>query len=113
VTDLPRPTLLCVGIAVVDVVAHANGALVPGVKQFADRIVTTYGGPATTAAAAAARLGVTVELVAAVGDDERGVLRCAPRSDGTGSAPSCCSRAQEWGPRRRWSSSRPTASGPS
>jgi sulfofructose kinase len=85
VTDLPRPTLLCVGIAVVDVVAHANGALVPGVKQFADRIVTTYGGPATTAAAAAARLGVTVELVAAVGDDERGAaLRAALGRHGVG-----------------------------
>jgi len=84
-TDAPRPTLLCVGIAVVDVVAHANGALVPGVKQFADRIVTTYGGPATTAAAAAARLGVDVALVAAVGDDERGdALRTALGRHGVG-----------------------------
>jgi sulfofructose kinase len=66
------PRLLCVGIAVVDVVTHVSGPLVPGVKQFAERISTVYGGPATTAAAAAARLGADVGLVAAVGDDERG-----------------------------------------
>jgi sulfofructose kinase len=73
-----RPSLLCVGIAVVDVVAHARGALAPGVKQFAERIETTFGGPATTAAVAASRLGVDVELVAATGDDERGAqLRAA------------------------------------
>jgi sugar/nucleoside kinase (ribokinase family) len=64
----------------------ARGELVAGVKQFADRITTTYGGPATTAAAAAARLGVDVELVVALGDDERGA-RCArarERGVGTG-----------------------------
>jgi sulfofructose kinase len=68
-----RPRLLCVGIAVVDVVTHVPGALVPGVKQFAERITTLYGGPATTAAAAAARLGVDTWLVAVVGDDDRGL----------------------------------------
>lgn len=84
-TAASTPTLLCVGIAVVDVVAHARGELTAGVKQFADRIVTTYGGPATTAAAAAARLGVDVELVAAVGDDERGAaLRDALAQHGVG-----------------------------
>ncbi len=73
-----RPSLLCVGIAVVDIVAHARGPLTPGVKQFAKRLETTYGGPATTAAVAASRLGVDVELVAATGDDERGTqLRAA------------------------------------
>jgi sulfofructose kinase len=78
-----RPSLLCVGVAVVDVVAHARGDLVPGVKQFAERITTAFGGPATTAAAAAARLGVDVELAAAVGDDERGVqLRTALEARG-------------------------------
>lgn len=77
-TAVRRPSLLCVGIAVVDIVAHARGDLVPGVKQFADRITSAFGGPATTAAAAAARLGVDVQLVAAVGDDERGAqLRAA------------------------------------
>jgi len=80
-----RPTLLCVGIAVVDVVTHVPGALVAGVKQFADRITTAYGGPATTAAAAAARLGVDVELVAALGDDDRGyALRAALEVRGVG-----------------------------
>jgi sulfofructose kinase len=78
-----RPSVLCVGIAVVDVIAHARGDLVPGVKQFADRITSAFGGPATTAAAAAARLGVDVELVAAIGDDDRGVqLRAALEARG-------------------------------
>jgi len=78
-----RPVLLCVGIAVVDTVAHARGELVPGVKQFAAHIGTMFGGPATTAAVAAARLGVDVELVAAVGDDGRGrELRDELRSRG-------------------------------
>jgi len=83
--DTTRPTLLCVGIAVVDVVTHVPGPLVAGVKQFADRITTAYGGPATTAAAAAARLGVDVELVAALGDDDRGyALRAALEVRGVG-----------------------------
>ena len=61
------------------------GELVAGVKQFADRISTAYGGPATTAAAAAARLGVDVELVAALGDDDRGsALRAALEAHGVG-----------------------------
>lgn len=84
-TESRHPRLLCVGIAVVDVVAHARGELVAGVKQFADRIGTTYGGPATTAAVTAARLGIAVELVAAVGDDERGdALRAALHRHGVG-----------------------------
>ena len=82
-----RPALLCVGLAVVDVVTHVPGPLVAGVKQFADRIGTAYGGPATTAAAAAARLGVDVGLVAAVGDDERGdALRAALELQGVATA---------------------------
>jgi sulfofructose kinase len=83
--DTGHPSLLCVGLAVVDVVTHVPGALTPGVKQFADRITTAYGGPATTAAAAAARLGVGVELVAALGDDDRGyALRAALEVRGVG-----------------------------
>ncbi len=85
--DGGRPTLLCVGIAVVDVVTHVPGPLTSGVKQFADRITTAYGGPATTAAAAAARLGVDVELVAALGDDDRGyALRAALEVRGVGTS---------------------------
>jgi sulfofructose kinase len=85
-----RATVLCVGIAVVDVVAHARGELVPGVKQFAERMETTFGGPATTAAVAASRLGVDAELVAATGDDEHGAqLRKALSAHGvhTGGMP--------------------------
>jgi len=82
-----HPSLLCVGLAVVDVVTHVPGELVAGVKQFADRITTAYGGPATTAAAAAARLGVDVELVAALGDDDRGyALRAALEVRGVGTS---------------------------
>lgn len=85
--DAGRPTLLCVGLAVVDVVTHVPGELVAGVKQFAHRITTAYGGPATTAAAAAARLGVDVELVAALGDDDRGyALRAALEVRGVGTS---------------------------
>ncbi len=66
-----RPRLVCVGIAVVDVVAHIEAPLQAGVKQFASSLSTAFGGPATTAAAAAARLGVDAILVAPVGADER------------------------------------------
>ena len=80
-----RRVLLCVGLSVVDVVTHVPGELVAGVKQFAHRITTAYGGPATTAAAAASRLGVDVELVAALGDDDRGyALRAALEVRGVG-----------------------------
>ena len=73
-----RPRLVCVGLAVVDLVAHIDAPLRAGVKQFASSFTTVFGGPATTAAAAAARLGVDAVLVAPVGDDERAAaLRAA------------------------------------
>ena len=73
-----RPRLVCVGLAVVDLVAHIDAPLRAGVKQFASSLSTAFGGPATTAAAAAARLGVDAVLVAPVGDDERAAaLRAA------------------------------------
>jgi sulfofructose kinase len=76
-------TLLCVGLATVDLVAHVPGRLEPGVKQFATTLTTAHGGPATTAAVAAARLGARVALVAAVGDDGRGDgLRAAVEAAG-------------------------------
>jgi len=68
-----RPRLVCVGLAVVDLVAHLDATLTVGVKQFASSLTTTFGGPATTAAAAAARLDVDVDLVAPVGDDQHAV----------------------------------------
>jgi len=73
-----RPRLVCVGLAVVDLVAHIDAPLRAGVKQFASSFTTVFGGPATTAAAAAARLGVDAVLVAPVGDDEHAAdLRAA------------------------------------
>jgi len=66
-----RPTLLCVGLTVADLVADLPGPLEPGMKQFVPSLRTAFGGPATTAAAAAARLGAEVRLVAPVGDDAR------------------------------------------
>jgi sulfofructose kinase len=73
-----RPRLVCVGLAVVDLVAHIDAPLRAGMKQFATSFTTAFGGPATTAAAAAARLGVDTVLVAPVGDDERAAaLRAA------------------------------------
>ena len=72
------PRLLCVGTAVVDLVADLPGPLEVGAKQFAPALRTVVGGPATTAAAAAARLGAEVLLVAPVGDDDRaGTVRAA------------------------------------
>jgi sulfofructose kinase len=68
---MARPRLVCVGLAVVDLVAHVDAPLTVGVKQFAASLTTAFGGPATTAAAAAARLDVDVVLVAPIGDDER------------------------------------------
>jgi sulfofructose kinase len=66
-----RPRIVCVGLAVVDLVAHVDAPLVTGVKQFASELTTVFGGPATTAAVTAARLGADVTLIAPVGDDER------------------------------------------
>lgn len=72
------PRLVCVGLAVVDLVAHIDAPLRAGGKQFASSFTTVFGGPATTAAAAAARLGVDTVLIAPVGDDERATaLRAA------------------------------------
>jgi len=68
---MARPRLVCVGLAAVDLVAHVDAPLTVGVKQFATSLTTAFGGPATTAAAAAARLDVDVVLVAPIGDDER------------------------------------------
>lgn len=72
------PRLLCVGTAVVDLVADLPGPLAVGAKQFVPALRTVVGGPATTAAAAAARLGAEVRLLAPVGDDDRAdVVRSA------------------------------------
>jgi sulfofructose kinase len=64
-----RARLVCVGLAVADVVAHVDRPLEVGVKQFATSLTTVFGGPATTAAVAAARLGADVALIAPVGED--------------------------------------------
>ena len=79
------PRLVCVGTAVVDLVADLPGPLEVGAKQFVPALRTAVGGPATTAAAAAARLGAEVRLVAPVGDDERAAtVRAALAAAGVG-----------------------------
>ena len=81
------PRLVCVGTAVVDLVADLPGPLEVGAKQFVPALRTAVGGPATTAAAAAARLGAEVRLVAPVGDDARAdTVRAALAAAGVGDA---------------------------
>jgi sulfofructose kinase len=81
------PRLVCVGTAVVDLVADLAGPLAVGAKQFVPALRTAVGGPATTAAAAAARFGLDVRLVAPVGDDERAAtIRAALAAAGVGDA---------------------------
>lgn len=63
--------VVCVGIVTVDLVAALDAPLQPSTKQRAGRIVSSPGGPAATAAAAIARIGVRARLVASVGEDER------------------------------------------
>ena len=81
------PRLVCVGTAVVDVVADLPGPLEVGAKQFVPALRTAVGGPATTAAAAAARLGADVRLVAPVGaDDHADLVRSALAGAGVADA---------------------------
>lgn len=68
------PTVLCVGIVTIDLVASLDAPLQPRMKQRASRISSFPGGAAATASAAIARLGVRSRLVASVGDDDRADL---------------------------------------
>ncbi|BBG03742.1 MULTISPECIES: carbohydrate kinase family protein [Pseudonocardia] len=74
---MPRATplsgsVLFVGSAVHDTIAVVDELPGPDDRVEADAIVRSGGGPAATAAVAAARMGVAVELATAVGDDDLG-----------------------------------------
>lgn len=61
-----------VGVATADVIAVVDHHPAPDERIVADDLVHGGGGPAATAAVTAARLGLSVELVATVGDDAPG-----------------------------------------
>jgi len=66
--------VLCVGIAVEDLVFRVPSALVPGHKNFASSQTVAVGGPAASAASAIAGLGGASSLVAPLGDDAAGAV---------------------------------------
>lgn len=67
-----RPTLVFVGAATLDAIALVDSFPEPDQRVVAQDIVYTGGGPAATAAVAAARLGVSAAFVGTVGDDGDG-----------------------------------------
>ncbi len=64
--------VLCVGIATVDTIVLVDKYPSANERVVALDSVREVGGPATTAAVALARLGVSVDLSCVVGDDEEG-----------------------------------------
>ena len=70
----PRSTVdaVFVGVATLDAIALVDGFPAPDDRVLASEIVYAGGGPAATAAVAAARLGVTSAFVGTVGDDANG-----------------------------------------
>ena len=66
------PYVVCVGAATLDTVLAVPHHPLADDRVVASELVRAGGGPAATAAVALARLGVSVFLVATVGDDETG-----------------------------------------
>lgn len=64
--------IACVGIAVMDRIYYVEGLPTEGGKYVAKRYTEVGGGPAATAAVAAARLGAQVDFIGRVGDDDTG-----------------------------------------
>ncbi len=64
--------IACVGIAVMDRIYYVVGLPTEGGKYVAKRYTEVGGGPAATAAVAAAKLGAQVDFVGRVGDDDTG-----------------------------------------
>ncbi|HAT8006365.1 TPA: sugar kinase [Citrobacter koseri] len=62
----------CVGITVMDRIYYVEGLPTEGGKYVAKRYTEVGGGPAATAAVAAAKLGAQVEFIGRVGDDDTG-----------------------------------------
>lgn len=78
-----KPTILAVGIAVLDDVYALNLPLRPGEKHRAVSQTTVIGGSATNAALAIARLGGTARLITRLGEDAGGAqLRAALEAEG-------------------------------
>lgn len=64
--------IACVGITVLDRIYYVEGLPTEGGKYVAKRYTEVGGGPAATAAVAAAKLGAQVDFIGRVGDDDTG-----------------------------------------
>ncbi|EBQ2139581.1 sugar kinase [Salmonella enterica] len=64
--------IACVGITVMDRIYYVGGLPTEGGKYVAKRYTEVGGGPAATAAVAAAKLGAQVDFIGRVGDDDTG-----------------------------------------
>lgn len=64
--------IACVGITVMDRIYYVEGFPTEGGKYVAKRYTEVGGGPAATAAVAAAKLGAQVDFIGRVGDDDTG-----------------------------------------
>lgn len=64
--------IACVGIAVMDRIYYVEELPTEGGKYVAKRYTEVGGGPAATAAVAAAKLGAQVDFIGRVGDDDTG-----------------------------------------
>lgn len=64
--------IACVGIAVMDRIYYVEGLPTEGGKYVAKRYTEVGGGPAATAAVAAAKLGAQVDFIGRVGADDTG-----------------------------------------
>lgn len=77
VETAPRPTVYVVGAINIDVVIRTQRLPGPGETVVGDRVEHHGGGKGANASVAAARVGVNVALVGAVGDDANGSLALA------------------------------------
>ncbi|MBW7984297.1 sugar kinase [Enterobacillus tribolii] len=64
--------IACVGITVMDRIYYVENLPAEGGKYVAQRYTEVGGGPAATAAVAAAKLGAQVDFIGRVGDDDTG-----------------------------------------
>lgn len=64
--------IACVGIAVLDRIWYLDALPQEGGNYVAENYAEVGGGPAATAAVAAAKLGATVDFIGRVGDDDTG-----------------------------------------
>lgn len=69
---MSQPPMVFVGVATHDTIAQVARFPEPDERMVVDDLVTAGGGPAATAAVAAARQGAEVAFVGAVGDDDVG-----------------------------------------